>query len=146
MAERNTSLSHCAHRSQASSAHCLLVIDALSQFLMAYPVRIIPILANISAVEKWILCFGIPQPIIHDRGTAFSNTDFINWTIELGKLLRPRTAHSPWTNGKIETENQHITRYWRNFLNDAGKNWSSLVPKFAFAHNTCQLYNWLNTI
>ena len=54
--------------------------------------------------------------------------------------LRPRTAHSPWTNGKIETQNQHIDRYWRNFLNDAGNNWSSLAPKFAFAHNTTVNY------
>ena len=84
--------------------------------------------------------FGIPQSIIHDRGTAFSNTEFINWTKELGITLRPRTAESPWTNGKIETQNYHIARYWRNFLNDAGNNWSSLAPKFAFAHNTSVNY------
>ena len=72
---------------------------------------------------------------MHDQGTAFINTEFINWTKELGIALRPRTAHSPWTHGKIETQNQHIARYWRNVLNDAGNNWSSLAPKFAFAHN-----------
>ena len=54
--------------------------------------------------------------------------------------MRPRTAQSPWTNGKNETLNQHIARYWRNFLNDAGNNWSSLAPKFAFAHNTSVNY------
>ena len=54
----------------------------------------------------------------------------------MGITLRPRRAHSPWTNGKIETQNQHIARYWRNFLNDAGNNWSSLAPKLAFPHNS----------
>ena len=54
--------------------------------------------------------------------------------------MRPRTAYSPWTNGKIETQNQHIARYWWNFLNNAGNNWSSLAPKFAFAHNTSVNY------
>ena len=54
--------------------------------------------------------------------------------------VRPRTAHSPWTNGKIETQNQHIVRYWRSFLNDAGTNWAPLAPKFAFAHNTSVNY------
>ena len=54
--------------------------------------------------------------------------------------FKPRTAYSPWTNGKIETQNQHIARYWRNFLTDAGNNWSSLAPKFAFAHNTSVNY------
>ena len=89
--------------------------------------------------------FGIPQSIIHDRGTAFINTEFSSWTKELGITLRHRTAYSPWTIGKIETQNQHIARYWRNFLNHAGNNWSSLAPKFAFAHNTSVNYTTRKT-
>ena len=95
---------------------------------------------TISVVKKCVHSFGILQSIVHDRGTAFINTDFINWTKKLGITLRLRTAHSPWTNGKTETQNQHIARYWWNFLNDAGNNWSSLVPEFAFAHNTTVNY------
>ena len=70
---------------------------------MVYPVRNTTALATITAVEKWILSFGNPQPIIHDPGTAVVNTEFVNWTKEVGITLRPRTAYSPWTNGKIET-------------------------------------------
>ena len=103
---------------------------------MVYPVTNTGVQATISAVENWIHSFGIPQSTVHDRGTAFINTEFINWTKEMGITLRPRTAHSPWTNGKSETQNQHIARYWWNFLNDAGNNWSSLAPKFPFAHKT----------
>ena len=103
---------------------------------MVYTVRKTTDLATTTALEKWILSFVIPKSIIHDRGTAFINTEFINCNKEFGITLRPRTAYSPWTNGKIETQNHYIARYWRNFLNDAGNNWSSLVPKFAFAHNT----------
>ena len=117
-----------------------MVIDAFSRFLVVYPVTTTGAQATISAIEKWIHLFGIPPFIVHDRGTAFINTDFINWTKELGITLRPRTAHSHWTNGKIESQNQHIARYWQNFLNDAGNNWSSLAPKFAFAHNTSVNY------
>ena len=107
---------------------------------MVYPVGNTTTLATIMAVEKWILLFGIPQSIIHDRGTAFKNTELINWTKELGSTLRSRTAYSPWTNGKIESQNQHIARYWRNFLNDAGNNWYTIALKFAFAHNTSVNY------
>ena len=96
--------------------------------------------STIAAVEKWILHFGIPQSKIHDRGTAFLNTDFVNWTEELGITLRLRRAHTPWTNGNVETQNQHIARYWRSFLNDAGTNWAPLAQKFAFAHNTSVNY------
>ena len=118
----------------------LVVIDTFSRFLMVYPVIHTGAHATISVVEKWIHSFGILQSIVHDRGTSFINTEIINWTKELGITLRPRTAHSLWTNGKIETKNQHVARYWRNFLNDAGNNWSSLAPKFAFAHNTSVNY------
>ena len=128
------------HPTIASNLHCLLIIDAFSRLLMVYPVRNTPALETNSAVEKWILYFGIPQSIFHDRGTAFINTEFINWTKQLGITLRPRTAHSPWTNGKRGTQNQHYARYRRNFPNDAGNNWSSLAPKFAFAHNTSANY------
>ena len=128
------------HLTSASNVHCLLIVDAFSRFLMVYPVRNTTALANITAVEKWILSFGIPQSIIHDRGTAFVNTEFINWTEEHGFTLRPRTGYSPWTNDKIETQNQHIARYWRNLLNDAEDHWSLLEPKFAFAHNTSLNY------
>ena len=107
---------------------------------MVYPVTNTGAQATISAVEKWSDSFGIPQTIVHDRGTAFINTEFINWTKELGVTLRPRTAHKPWINGKIETQNQLNARYWLKFLNDARNNWSSLAPKFAFAHNTSVNY------
>ena len=50
--------------------------------------------------------------------------DKITWN-----YVTPRTAYSPWTNGKVETQNQHIAWYWRNFLKDAGTNWSSLAHK-----------------
>ena len=128
------------HPTSASNVHCLLIVDAFFRFLMVYPVRNTTTLATITAVQKWTLSFGIPQSIILDRGTAFINTEFINWTKELGNTLRTRTAYSPWTNGKIETQNQHIARCRRNFLKKAGNNRSSLPPKFAFAHNTSVNY------
>ena len=57
--------------------HCLLVIDAFSRFLMVFPVTNTSAQATIATVEKWIHSFGIPKSIIHDRGTAFINTDFV---------------------------------------------------------------------
>ena len=128
------------HPPSNRNLHCLLVIDAFSRFVKVYPVTNTGAQATISAVEKRIHSCGIPQFIVNHRGTAFINTEFINWVKEMGITLPPRTAHSPWTNVKIETKNQRIARYWRNFLNDAGNNWSLLAPKFAFAHNTIVNY------
>ena len=76
------------HPISASNAHCLLIIDALSRFLMVYSVRNSTALATVSAVEKRILSSGISQSIMHDRVTAFIKTEFINRTKELGIILR----------------------------------------------------------
>ena len=85
--------------------HCLLVIDAFSCFLIAYPVTNTGAQFTVSPVEKWIQSIETLHCIVHKGGTGFIFTDFINWTKKLGITLRPQTAHSPWTNGKIETQN-----------------------------------------
>ena len=68
------------------------------------------------------------------------NSDFAHYLKELGITHAPRTAYSPWTNGKVETQNRHLARYFRQFLSDSGSNWSELAPKFSFAHNTTVNY------
>ena len=122
------------------NTHYLLIVEYFVRFLMVYPVTNTGAHATIAAVEKRILEFGIPQSIIRDTGTAFLNTDFVNWTKNLGITLRPRTTHSRWTNSEVETQNQLIARYWRSFLNNAGTSWAPLGTKFAFGHNTSVNY------
>ena len=60
------------HPISASNVHCFLFTDTFSRFSMIYPVHDTAALATITAVEKWIISFGIPQSIIHDRGTVLS--------------------------------------------------------------------------
>ena len=124
------------HPPSKRNTHCLLIVDSFLRFLVVYPVTNFGAQATIAAVEKRILHLGIPQSILHDRGAVFLNTDFVNWTNDLGITLQSRTAHTPWTNGKVETQNQHIARYRRSSLNIVGSNWAPLAPKFAFAHKT----------
>ena len=74
------------HPQSKRNLHCLLVIDAFSRFLMVYPVTNTGAQATISAFEEWIPLFGIPQFIVHDRGT---DTEFVNWTRELESPYDP---------------------------------------------------------
>ena len=64
--------------SSNSNNHCSVVVDAFSRFIGVYPVKDTSAQATITALEKWITFYGIPQEIIHDNGTAFINRDFIN--------------------------------------------------------------------
>ena len=86
---RNIHIDHKVplHPPSDRNFHCPLVIDAFFRFLMVHPVINTGAQATITAVEKWIHPFGIPQSVVHDRGTAFFNTEFINWTKELGIIL-----------------------------------------------------------
>ena len=126
--------------SSNSNNHCLVLVDAFSRFLGAYPIRDTGAQTTINALEKWITSYGIPQKIVQDNGSPFIKSDFINWTKEFGITLAPRTTYSRRTNGKVEVQNQHLTRYWRNFMNQSGNNWSKLASNFAFEHNTSVNY------
>ena len=70
--------------SSNSNNHCLVVVDAFSRFIGVYPGKDTSAQATITALEKWITSYGIPQKIIHDNGTAFINSDFINWNKKFG--------------------------------------------------------------
>ena len=77
-----------------SNNHCF-VVDAFSQFLGAYPLRDTGAQTIIYALEKWIRSFCIPHKNVFDNGSAFINSDFINWTKDFAKTLAPLTTYSP---------------------------------------------------
>ena len=90
--------------SSNSNTHCLVVVDAYSRFVGAYPVRDTGAQTTINALQKWITSYGIHHKIVHDNGSAFINSNFINWSEEFGMTLAPRTTYSPWTNGFRSTK------------------------------------------
>ena len=53
------------------NTHCLLIVDSFSRFLKVYSVTNTGAQATLAAVENWILRFGIPQSIIHDKEQLF---------------------------------------------------------------------------
>ena len=73
---------------------------------------------------------------MYDKGSAFVNQYFTSYILELGITPAPRTAYSPWTNGKFEIQNKLLGAHFRIFLKQARGKWDELAPKFAFSHNT----------
>ena len=133
---------HIDHKgSFRPSSNSKQIVDSFSRFVQVYAVKSANSDETINQMEKFITSFGKPQDIVHDDGTAFMSSDFVKWTFELEITLRPRTAYSPGTNGKVEVLNKHLTNYLRHFLNTTGNNWAKFVDKFAFAHNTAVNYS-----
>ena len=99
--------------------HCLVIVDSFSRVIQVYPVRSTDAVDTIKALEKFILSFGLPQKLVYDKGSAFMNQDFTSYIHELGITPAPRTAYSPWTNGKVEIQNKHLGAHFRIFLEQA---------------------------
>ena len=112
----------------SSLEHCLVLVDSFSRFIRVYPVKSTSALHTIESMENWILTFGIPQILIYDRSSAFVDIEVTNWATELGITLAPQTDHSPWANGKVEIQNEHLTQFFRHFLSKNGPYWALLAP------------------
>ena len=132
--------------SSDSNTHCFVVVDAFSRIFGAYPDGATGPQITINALGKWIKSYGERQKNVQDKCSAFLKSDLINWTKEFGITLALLTTNSPWTNGNVEVQNQHLARYWRTFMNQSGSNWSKLTSKFPFAHNTSVKYTNSQTL
>ena len=92
---------------------CLVVIDAFSHLIQVYPFQSTDATHTIEAMSTFVTSFGIPQKLLYDRGTSFMSADFSTFFVEFDKAHAPRTKWSPWTNGKIEIQIKHLSRYFR---------------------------------
>ena len=70
----------------------------------------------------------MPQKLVYDKGSAFMNQDFASYIHELGITPAPRTAYAPWTNGKVQIQNEHLGEHFRIFLEQARGKWDELAP------------------
>ena len=93
--------------------HCLVAIDAFLRFFHVYPVKSTNATHTIEAMSTFRTSFRIPQKLVFDRGTSFMSTDFSTFLLDLCVTQAPRTKWSTWTNGRVEIQNKHWSRYLR---------------------------------
>ena len=131
-------IDHKGHLNSMSDGkhHCLVVKDVFLRFNQVYPLKSTVATHTIESMSVFITSFGIPQKLVYDRGTYFMGTGFSTLALEFGITHAPRTKWSPWTKGKVEIQNKHLSRSFRCDLSEAGNNWAKLTCQYAFAHNT----------
>ena len=75
--------------------------------------------------------------LVTDRGTEYINKELTNFCTFKGIKHIPRTSHSPWTYGLVESQNKHLGRFIRSYLNpDTHDNWSLQANTYMYAHNS----------
>ena len=67
------------------------------------------------------------------------STDSSTFFLELGTTHAPITKWSLWTTGKVEIQNNRLSRHFTCYLSEAAKNWATVACQFAFAHNNTSL-------
>ena len=87
-------------------------------------------------LKIWILPFGPPEILVTDKVPEYFNSTISHMCTYFGIRYRPRHANEPWTNGLVESQNKHLGRFIRNYLEPANDNWADQAENFAFAHHT----------
>ena len=85
--------------------------------------------------NEYIMQFGYPERIHHDRGPEFNSRLFE----QMHRVTRIRasntTPYHPMGDGQVERFNRTICNMLRSLSANAKKDWRSYLPKLAFAYN-----------
>ena len=116
--------------------YILVVVDQFTKFAQAYATT------NKSAktvakklYEDFILRFGLPEKIHHDRGKEFDN----NLSIQLESLCGIKhsntTPYHPMGNGTAERFNKTILQMLRSLPENFKSNWRQHLSKVVYSYN-----------
>lgn len=82
--------------------HILVVIDAFTKFTWLYPTKSTSTKEVLDRLGLQSTTFGNPRWIITDRGSAFTSSEFENYSIEEGVVHTMIIAGVPRGNGEVE--------------------------------------------
>ena len=78
----------------------MVIVDAFTHYVALNPVpHCNAYYAYTTLYEHWIAKFGLPEILVTDNGTEFINNEIITLCHLYNIKHKPRTSHSPWTNG-----------------------------------------------
>ncbi|KAK9074310.1 hypothetical protein SSX86_006908 [Deinandra increscens subsp. villosa] len=115
----------------------VVAVDYFTKWVEAKPLATITSRQILRFVWENIVCrFGIPQIIISDNGTQFTDRKFRKWCLEL-KICQVFTsvAH-PQSNGQVERVNRSLVEGIKTRLGRKKKNWLEELPHVLWAHRT----------
>ena len=79
--------------------------------------------------------YGLPNSIVHDRGTQLTAHLWKRICQRLGVKSKPSSAHHPETDGQTENANKVMKNYLRAYVRHAQDDWVDYLPDAEFAVN-----------
>ena len=117
--------------------YVLMVTDHYTRFCQMYATRS---KSSKAAADKlfneFILQFGYPEKIHHDKGPEFNSKLFAELHRLTGIRASNTTPYHPAGDGQVERLNRTLINMLKSLSGKAKKDWKSYLPKLAFAYNS----------
>ena len=117
--------------------YLLVVVDNFSRFAQAYPTKTKKAKAAADRIfNEFILNYGFPTRIHHDRGAEFNNKMWDALHKLTGIRKSNTTPYHPMGNGQCERLNRTILNMLKTLSQEEKANWKDHVKKLTFAYNS----------
>ena len=116
--------------------YVLVVSDHFTRFTQAYATKSKSSKAAAIKLFEFILQYGYPERIHHDRGPEF-NSDLFKELHRLSAMkMSNTTPYHPMGNGQIERLNRTFCNMLKSLKESEKKSWNKHLSKFSFAYNS----------
>nr|GEW93183.1 DNA-directed DNA polymerase [Tanacetum cinerariifolium] len=110
--------------SSRGNKYILVAVDYLSKWVEAKALPTNDARVVCKFLKSLFSRFGTPRAIISDRGTHFSNDQFIKVMLKYGVTHRLATPYHPQTSGQVEVSNRSLKRILERTVGENCASWS----------------------
>ncbi|CAJ2654489.1 unnamed protein product [Trifolium pratense] len=115
----------------------IVSVDYFTKWVEAEPISDITSFRILRFFKRDVLCrFGIPQAIVTDNGTQFTDKGFQDFLAALGTKQHFTSVEHPQTNGQAEAANRVILPGLRRRLDQNKKKWVEELESVLWAYRT----------
>ncbi|CAJ2629814.1 unnamed protein product [Trifolium pratense] len=117
--------------------YLIVAVDYFTKWVEAEPLSDITSLRVLRFFKRNVLArFGIPQVVVTDNGTQFTDKYFQAFLVALGTKQHFTSVEHPQTNGQAEAANKVILRGLRRRLDQNKKKWVEELDNVLWAYRT----------
>ncbi|PNX81943.1 gag-pol polyprotein [Trifolium pratense] len=119
------------------NCYLIVAVDYFTKWVEAEPLSDITSLRILRFFKRSVLArFGIPQVVVTDNGTQFTDKEFQAFLAALGTKQHFTSVEHPQTNGQAEAANRVILRGLRRRLDQNKKKWVEELDNVLWAYRT----------